>query len=480
MLKVIIRHEWRLLQADRTAWLVIFLFALLIGYAFLNGSVWARKQQAGITQYLAKSEAQLNSYRQQAAEIEARIVRGEVKEGRIPSAPRHPYQISTFAGLSATLPLAPLAPLVVGEGDLYPLAYRVGLQAETEEQIENPLKLLVGRFDLAYVMLFLYPLLICALSFNLLAAEREDGTLGLLLAQPLRLRTLVVGKVAIRALLVFGAVIAFSLLGVCFSPLRLTSGDVWGRLLVWLAAVLGYGLFWFSLALMVNALGRSAATNALALAACWLILLIITPALVGLSAAALYPMPSRAELIDARRIVTEQVKQIPEDEARARFFAAHPEYTPDGAYTETGKARILFAARNEQIKQRVDEVEARFEAELQRQQQLIARVRFLSPAILLQEILFASGGGDRERHKHFLAQRNLYAQQWDQFFYPRIFTETALTTDDFDRIPRFAYREEPLRHILVRFRGSFIGLWGVALLCGLTGLKLLRRFSPVG
>ena len=262
MLKVIIRHEWRLLQADRTAWLVIFLFALLIGYAFLNGSVWARKQQAGITQYLVKSEAQLNSYRQQAAEIEARIVRGEVKEGRIPSAPRHPYQISTFAGLSATLPLAPLAPLVVGEGDLYPSAYRVGLQAETEEQIENPLKLLVGRFDLAYVMLFLYPLLICALSFNLLAAEREDGTLGLLLAQPLRLRTLVVGKVAIRALLVFGAVIAFSLLGVCFSPLRLTSGDVWGRLLVWLAAVFGYGLFWFSLALMVNALGRSAATNA--------------------------------------------------------------------------------------------------------------------------------------------------------------------------------------------------------------------------
>jgi ABC-2 type transport system permease protein len=480
MLKIIIKHEWRLLLADRTAWLVVALFAGLIGYAVLNGTAWTQRQQAGISRYLAESEAQLKSYQQETAEIEAGIARGEAKETKVPTGARHPYQVSTFAGLSASLPPAPLAPLVVGESDLYPAAYRVGQQAETEEQIENPLKLLVGRFDLAYVMLFFYPLLICALSFNLLAAEKESGTLGLLLAQPLRLRALVAGKVVVRALLVFGAVITFSLLGVWFSGVQLTSGDVWLRLLVWLVGVLGYGLFWFSLALIVNALGRSAPANALTLAACWLLLVVIIPSLISLLASTLYPMPSRAELINARRIATEEVKQIPADEARTRFFNNYPEIPRDGAYTETGQARILFAARAEEIKRRVDEVERRFDDRLRQQQNLVSKLRVLSPAILLQEVLLAAGGSNRARHRHFLAQKDEYAQQWNSFFNPRIFAETALNAADFARIPRFTYHKEPWRNNTARFTTPLLGLLALALICSLIGLMSLRRFSPVG
>jgi ABC-2 type transport system permease protein len=329
-------------------------------------------------------------------------------------------------------------------------------------------------------MLFFYPLLICALSFNLLAAEKESGTLSLLLSQPLRLRTLVAGKVALRALLVFGAVAAFSSIGVCFSGAQPASVDTSLRLLVCLAGVLGYGLFWFGLSLIVNAMGRSAAANALALAALWLALVVIVPSLVSLSASTLYPRPSRAELINARRIATEEVKRIPQEETRARFFADHPEYPPDGAYTETGKARILFAGRAEEVKRRVDEVERHFDQQTRRQQDSVSKLRFLSPAILLQEVLFAAGGGDRERTRHFLAQKDQYAQRWNAFFYPRIFAETALRADDFARIPRFTYHEEPLRRVAARFMSSLVGLLALASLCGLIGLMSLRRFSPVG
>lgn len=480
MLKIIIKHEWRLLLSDRATWLVVALFAGLIGYAILNGTAWTRRQQAGVQRYLAGSEAQLKRYQQEAAEIESRIASGEAEETRIPTGGRHPYQVSTFAGLSASLPPAPLAPLVVGESDLYPAAYRVGLKAETEEQIENPLKLLVGRFDLAGVMLFFYPLLICALSYNLLAAEKESGILSLLLSQPLRLRTLVAGKVAATALLVFGAVVAFSSIGVCFSGARLTSSDAPLRLLVWLAGVLSYGLFWFGLALIVNALGRSGAANAVALAALWLILVVIVPSLISLTASSLSPVPLRAELINARRTAEEEAKKIPQDEIRARFFANHPEYPSDGAYTEIGLARILFAGYDEEIKRRVGDVERRFDEQTQRQQDFVSKLRFLSPAILLQEVLFAAGGGDRARHRHFLAQKDQYARQWDAFFYPRIFTETALRADDFAHIPRFTYHKEPWRNITARFTAPLLGLLALALICSLIGLMSLRRFSPVG
>jgi ABC-2 type transport system permease protein len=72
--------------------------------------------------------------------------------------------------------------------------------------IENPSHLLSGHFDLAFVIVYLFPLLIFALSYNLLSAEREIGTLRLLMSQPLALRTLVPGKVLVRA----GALLALA------------------------------------------------------------------------------------------------------------------------------------------------------------------------------------------------------------------------------------------------------------------------------
>jgi hypothetical protein len=52
-------------------------------------------------------------------------------------------------------------------------------------------------------MIYLYPLAILALSFNMIAAEREAGALALVLSQPIRFRALVLGKLGVRALLVF-------------------------------------------------------------------------------------------------------------------------------------------------------------------------------------------------------------------------------------------------------------------------------------
>jgi ABC-2 type transport system permease protein len=46
------------------------------------------------------------------------------------------------------------------------------------------------------------PLLILALSYNFLSGEREAGTLQMLLSQPISLRSVVSGKIALRFLVV--------------------------------------------------------------------------------------------------------------------------------------------------------------------------------------------------------------------------------------------------------------------------------------
>ena len=73
---------------------------------------------------------------------------------------------------------------------------------------------MVGRFDLAFVVVYLLPLLVLALSFNVLSEEREQGTLALTLSQPVSARGVVAAKLAFRALLVVGMVLAVSLAGI--------------------------------------------------------------------------------------------------------------------------------------------------------------------------------------------------------------------------------------------------------------------------
>lgn len=99
-----------------------------------------------------------------------------------------------------------LAGLCLGQRDLYPVYYGFNVtdlarQVNTAE-LANPMKLLTGNFDLSYVIVFLFPLLVVALFYNLYAGEREGGTLSLLQSQPVSLATILLSKALLRLVIV--------------------------------------------------------------------------------------------------------------------------------------------------------------------------------------------------------------------------------------------------------------------------------------
>ena len=100
--------------------------------------------------------------------------------------------VANERGWLALLPPAPLSALAVGQGDVYPNYIKVTARSldalVSGDQIEHPLAVSNGQFDAAFVVLFLYPLLIFAVSFDLTATERDRGTLRMVLAQPVTLR----------------------------------------------------------------------------------------------------------------------------------------------------------------------------------------------------------------------------------------------------------------------------------------------------
>jgi ABC-2 type transport system permease protein len=252
----------------------------------------------------------------------------------------------------------------------------------------------------------------------------------------------------------------------------ISDSDTVPRFATWVGIVAAYGAFWLALAIAVVARGWPSATNALALAACWLALVVVLPSALNLVATTTYPVPSRVEMIQAMRVASDAAAA--EGSALlAKYHEDHPELT-GGGEAAVNEANMLRVATTARIEEQVAPVIQRFEQQLAGQQRLVDRLRFLSPALLTHDALSDVSGTGATRHRAFLAQVGDYHQAWRAYFVPLIFQKVRLTT--YGEVPTFAFREEPLRATLVRVAMAVTGVIAPALLLAAWGLRCLRRY----
>lgn len=478
MLQRVMKHEWRLLTAERTAWVVVALFAVAIAAGVYNGARWVRFQKETINQLTQEERTRLDGILAQARNAELPTAANQ------PGAadqwdPRHPYYLGNTRGQRyAYLPPAALGVTAIGQSDLHPWYFKVSTDLKqnfaNNYELENPLKLLAGRFDLAFVILYLYPLLILALSFNLLSGERERGTLALLLSQPVKLRDVVLGKAGVHLLIALLSVLIFATVGLLLAGVPLHTGAALAHFALWALAVIAYGAFWFGLALLVNARGQSSATNAMVLAAAWLLFVVLLPSAANALATTLYPTPSRVEYIQTLRAASDG-----EAGERSRLMAAFYEDHPELARGNSVSRREEFALTKEQLNQRTEAalrpLNLRFAAQLARQQSFVNRFRFLSPALLLQETLYDVAGAGQARHRHFMTTVDDFHRAWKDYFYPRIARRQLISSNEFAQLPRYEYREESTSAVWRRAAVPLLSALAVALLLIAFSLRAYRR-----
>ena len=435
--RTVLRNEWRLLMADRALRIVLGLFVVLLGYALANGLVWTRFLES-----TTEAVQTANAERTRAFEQElAAIANGAEPASRFAD-PRSPQVLGGPRGShTALLEPGPLTALAVGQSDLLPYYYDVNIYTNESSfqqngEVENPLNLMVGRFDLAFVVVYLLPLLVLALSFNVLSEEREQGTLGLTLSQPVSARAVVAAKLAFRGLLVAGMVLAVSLIGILVSGSAGSPGPV----LLWCAAVVIYTLFWFVLAASVNGLRRSSAWNATVLVGAWLVLVVVLPAAINIAAGLLHPLPSRVEMITAQREASnDAVNQ--RSELLARYLEDHPEMAEGVVADEPGLGALAWVA-TDAVNSRLEEVTSVHDARRAEQIVLVRRYRFLSPALLAQEVLIDAAGTGDARFARFQSQVRAFAEQWRQFFVPAILADRQMNAGALADVPKFRMADE--------------------------------------
>ena len=459
--RTVLRNEWRLLMADRVLRIVLGLFAVLLVYALANGLVRMRFQERTVETVHTRNVERISAVEQELATIES----GAEPASRFAD-PRAPNVLGGARGRhTAVLEPGPLTALAVGQSDLLPYYYDVNIYTNESSfhqngEVENPLNLMVGRFDLAFVVIYLLPLLVLALSFNVLSEEREQGTLALTLSQPVSARSVVAVKLAFRALLLVGMVLTTSLLGIL-----VTGGfSAPSRVLLWCATVVTYALFWFVLAAWVNTLRRSSAWNATILVGAWLVLVVVLPAAINIASGLLHPLPSRVQMVTAQREASNDAVNH-RSELLTRYLEDHPEMVGGVVADEPGLGALAWAA-TAAVNRRLEEVTGEHDARRAEQIALVRRYRFLSPPLLAQEVLIDAAGTGDARFIRFQSQVREFAEQWREFFVPAILAGDRMDASVLSDVPRFRLTDEESADVARRASVPLTVLGGLLVLAG--------------
>jgi len=455
MIWFLARHEWRVLSASRIVRLVLIALAIALVVASMIGTGRAERERAT---------------------FELFEHRGGIQQGG-PTASLRADMVANERGWLALLPPAPLSALAIGQGDVYPNYIKVTARSldalVSGDQIEHPLAVASGQFDVAFVILFLYPLLIFAVSFDLTATERDQGTLRMVLAQPVTLRDVIAGKMIVRALALLVPALLIPIAAAAISsPMN---GDFWIRAALWSIAIIVYGAVWQAVALVVNARGLSAPANALILAGIWLLFAVVGPSCVNLLIAVKYPMPSRVEAAVQARAATQEAT-VQGSRQLGQFLQDHP---TSGNVGREGMRQfaMLQAQRDQQVAERLEAVEATFNAQLERQRRLASWLSGLSPTMIAQGVFLDIAGTNTLRFDRFRAEASSFQQQWRAYFEPRVLDAATLTPAEYAAAPSFAYVDESAIPAARRITMPITAMATVAIVLLVVGFRAYRGYA---
>lgn len=463
----IIRTEWLLLTRGQT---LRWLLGLLAGaglYAIFYGQTEVRRQRETVASISRDEQARTDTLRS-ALTLDTTLA-GNMKKWQ---QARDPYRTDIEGYRFAIHPPGPLTAFSLGQRDLFPTYQGITagslLRQLDPTELANPQKLLIGNFDLAFVLIYLLPLFIIALTYNVLSAEAEAGTLPLLRSQPVGLGRVLAGKLLVRMGLVVGAVVG--LIGLAALLTGVTDAGLLGQ---WLAVSVAYTLFWFGVVGLVIAFQESSAVNAVVLLGAWLVLVLVTPALVQQGLALSQPAPDYQGLQSQIREVF--TKRPPKAENVQTYYGHHPELAGSDTMNADRYLMMSFYARNEVLDRQFAPQVAELEEQSRRYAALVGSLSGLMPAVNAQELFNRLAGTDEASRQAYLTQVGTFHERWKAFIIPRKFRGQPMTGADYDQLPAFTFTSTPPMPI-----GAGIGwlLLGALVLGGLSLLRFNRQSLP--
>ncbi|PKB00557.1 ABC-2 type transport system permease protein [Flavobacteriaceae bacterium MAR_2009_75] len=213
----------------------------------------------------------------------------------------------------------------IGQSDVNPLLQAVTIRAleaqKYDTDFENPSLLMSGNLDLGFVIIYLFPLVLIAMTFNLYSEEKELGTWRILAAQTSAKAGFLFKKLLVRILFVFVVLVFLLFLASAILQIPMNA-NFWA---IFVQSVL-YVLFWSALCLWMVSLLRNSSFNALALISIWVVLTILIPALVNNYVINAYQVPEALDAMVEQRDGYHEKWDLEKDATMTEFIEAYPQY----------------------------------------------------------------------------------------------------------------------------------------------------------
>ncbi|MEL6534973.1 MAG: hypothetical protein AAFQ98_06145 [Bacteroidota bacterium] len=215
----------------------------------------------------------------------------------------------------------------IGQAEQYGFYKRVSFQsspydADMTQEIANPERLQTGTLDFTFVLLFLLPLLLLILLYNLKSMETEQGFMALIEVQTASRRRWLLSRLLFYVGLVFVVIFGLLIYGATLTEVFASTPEAFVQMLLY---SLFYLLLWALVYLIIVSRGASVMGNTLKMVGVWLMVAFIIPGGVQQWISMEKPANLMTDYIDATRDETQQLYDLPDSVYQAKLQALFPE-----------------------------------------------------------------------------------------------------------------------------------------------------------
>lgn len=468
--KIIIRYEWASFIRNKFQLLLLAIIFFFGMYAIYYGTSVVDTQLKTIADVQKIEENEFHQY-QVSFDEELNSVDAK-KRKDIASDPSYAW---FRHGYHAVLPPDKYASLAIGQRDLHPYYQRLtGMSLYYqlfENEIANPVKLYVGNFDLSFVIIYLFPLLIIAFTFGLYSIEKESGVLALLRIQSISIRKIIVTRVLFYFVLITGLALLISLIGLLVSGNMFTDETLLAAL-SWLVGVILYSAFWFSLMYLIISFYKSSAFNAICAAGCWLLFLLVVPAVLNVWMTTKFPIDTThlAELTRRTGLENED-----DEKERAEVLSEFLKYNPQYKASDNNENAKIYAAfsalKDRHSKKDVDA----YGQQIRERNQWVNQFLWINPAVNMQDAFALISMTDLNTFLNYQSALTIFHKKITSFYYDRLFLDKPITQEDYSKRPVFKMKTNDKRWNMVL--NSFFKISLISLLLGIIGFIKMKKLT---
>ena len=337
--------------------------------------------------------------------------------------------------------VSPLAALSIGQKDLNPNVQSVGILTLTAQKydtdIVNPVKLLFGNLDFSFLLIYVFPLIVIAFSYNLLSEEKESGTWNMVRVMHQSSARFLLTKLSVRISLLWSVLTLVFIVAAIILDISIDT-----TFFLLYAGSIFYLLFWFAASFWVSVLRKRSSVNALSLLSLWLLLVVIVPSMVNSAITTSYPIPEALTTMIKQRDGYHQKWDENKQESMVKFYESYPQFESFGFPPEQGFDWFwYYAIQFLGDKESFDEREQMNEKIMQREV-VSRRWASIIPPMHLQLFFNDLAGTSLINHLAFLRHIDAFHEDTRLFFYPEIYKNTSAKVINWDRFRPQVFKHE--------------------------------------